>query len=36
MQLTTKIKKLMNNLMKKFLRPEETEATTITTPTPII
>ena len=32
MQLTTEIIKLMKNLIKKFLKPKKTRATTIATP----
>ena len=35
MQLTIEMMKLMNNLIKKFLRPEKIKATAIATPTPI-
>ena len=35
MQFTTEMIKLMNNLIKKFLKPKEIRATAITTLTPI-
>ena len=33
-QLTTEMMKLINNLMKIFLRPKKTKATATATPTP--